>query len=155
MRTTRTIAAGSCAAALALAGCGGSSSSSSGLSQSQIASKLNSICTSNRAAVATIKTPADFATNPVSAANYLDQLKTHAFASLSMVQGLKPNASTKPAFNTFVSAVRHQLGLLVAAEVMARAKNPAGLRDLQAAAAYKRQVVNPAATALGATECAK
>jgi hypothetical protein len=146
--------AGTCAAALALAGCGGSSSSS-GLTQSEIASKLNAICRSNQAENANLKVPADFATNPVSAAAFLDQLKTRAFASLSTVQELKPNSAAKPGFDAFVSAVRHQLGLLVAADVMAHAKNPAGLRDIQAAVTYKQQIQNPAANSLGATECAK
>ncbi|MDQ6778876.1 MAG: hypothetical protein M3071_22235 [Actinomycetota bacterium] len=142
------------AAGIALAGCGGSSSSG-GLSRAQLASKANAACTSYNTAANSIPQPSDFTTNPVAAAAYLDKLKALAGSTFVTITGLHPASSVKPDFVHYIAAERRSIGYLTAADARAHAKNPAGLKDLAAAAKYKRTTIVPLATRLGFTACIK
>jgi hypothetical protein len=139
--------------AIALAGCG--SSGNSGLSKSELASKADAQCTAYTKAATAIPQPKDFVTNPVSAAAYLDKLKPLVAAQEKAMLALKPDSSAKPLWDRFIAAGKHTTALFYDADAKAHAKDRAGLTDLEQLAAYKTGTVNPIATQLGATACAK
>lgn len=139
--------------AIALAGCG--SSGNSGLSQSELATKASAQCSAYTKAATAIPQPKDFATNPVSAAAYLDQLKPLVAAQEKAMLALKPDSGAKPLWDKFVAAGEHTTALFNDAVVKAHAKDRAGITDLVQLASYKIHVVNPIAAQLGATTCAK
>ena len=148
------LAAGSAATgALALAGCG--SSGSSGLSKSQLAAKADAQCTAYTKAATAIPQPKDFATNPVSAGAYLDKLKPLVAAQEAAMVALKPDSSAKSLWNQFVAAGKHTTTLFYDADAKAHARDRAGITDLEQLAAYKTGTLNPIATQLGASSCAK
>ena len=68
---------------------------------------------------------------------------------------LKPDSSVKPLWDQFVAGGEHLTALLGDADAKAHAKDRAGLADLEQLASYKTNTLNPVATQLGATECAK
>jgi hypothetical protein len=139
--------------AIALAGCGGSSNS--GLSKAQLAAKADAQCTAYTKAATAIPQPKDFATNPVSAAAFLDKLKPLVAAQENAMLALKPDSSAKSLWDQFVAAGEHGTALFNDAVAKAHARNPAGLRDLEQLAAYKTSTADPLARQLGASACAK
>jgi hypothetical protein len=151
--------------ALALAGCGSSGKSGTsastagsgngGLSKAQLATKADAQCSAYAKAATAIPQPKDFATNPVSAAAYLDQLKPLVASQERAMLALKPDSSAKPLWDRFVAAGRHLTALFNDADAKAHAKDRAGLTDLQQFAAYKTSTADPLARQLGATVCAK
>jgi hypothetical protein len=139
--------------AIALAGCGGSGNG--GLSKAQLAARADAQCTAYTKAATAIPQPKDFATNARSAAAYLDKLKPLVATQLHAMLALKPDNNAKPLWDRFVAAGKHTTNLFYDADAKAHAKNRAGLTDLEQLAAYKTNTVNPIATQLGATACAK
>lgn len=139
--------------AMALGGCG--SSGSSGLTKAQLASRANAICSSYTKTASAIPQPKDFVTNPVAAAAYLDKLKPLAAAQEKAMLALKPDSSVKALWDQFIAGGEHLTALLNDADAKAHAKDRAGLADLEQLASYKTNTLNPVATQLGATECAK
>jgi hypothetical protein len=139
--------------AIALAGCGGSSNS--GLSKAQLATKADAQCSAYTKAATAVPQPKDFATNPVSAAAYLDKLKPLVAAQENAMLALKPDSSAKALWDRFVAAGKHTTALFYDADGKAHVKDRRGLVDLEQLVAYKTGTVNPIATQLGATTCAK
>jgi hypothetical protein len=140
------------AAPIALAGCGGSSSKGT-LTKDQLASKVNAACLGYSTALTKLRQPADFFTNPVAAAAFLDKLKPLIDKEYADVKSLKAPSSVKADFDAFVAAAKHQLDLAHSAISKAHARDPGGLRDIQAAAAYKKSTITPLAERLGFTSC--
>jgi hypothetical protein len=134
-----------------LAGCGGSSSSA--LSRSELTAKVDGFCTAYHKAVAAISQPTDFFQNPVDAAAYLDKLKPLVHTEFNDIAALTPPGDVKADFETLVADGRHQLGLFDDADAKAHAKDPSGIKDVQDAAAYKRNVLDPLQSKLGFTAC--
>jgi hypothetical protein len=143
------------AAALALAGCGGGGSSSSGLDRQQLDVKLNAMCARYNANLAKLAAPSDFATNPDSAAAYLDRLEALATPDLAAMQAIKPVSSIKAQYDAFVGNVAHQIALLRSADAKAHAHDSSGLAVVQSIADYGTGTVDPAARRLGFAECAR
>ncbi|MDQ6805768.1 MAG: hypothetical protein M3065_12550 [Actinomycetota bacterium] len=144
------------ATSLALAGCGSSSSTtSSGLSRAQLAVKVNAACRSYDTAANAIPQPNDFATNPAAAAAYLDKLKKLANSTFVTVTALQPDSSVKSDFTKYVADETRNIGYLVSADAKAHAKDPSGLKDLEAAARFKSTTIVPLDRKLGFTSCIK
>jgi hypothetical protein len=91
----------------------------------------------------------------VSAAAYLDKLKPLVAAQEAAMLALTPDSSAKSLWDRFVAAGRHTTKLFYQADAKAHARDRTGLADLQQLAAYKTTVVNPIASQLGASTCAK
>jgi hypothetical protein len=123
--------------AIALAGCG---SSSSLLSKAQLATKADAVCSAYTKAATAVPQPKDFLTNPVSAAAYLDKLTPLAATQEKAMLALKPDSGAKALWDRFVAAGEHTTSLLNEADAKAHAK---------------QSTVNPLATQLGATDCAR
>lgn len=154
MNQTPRLAAGfAVTGAIALAGCGGSSNG--GLTKAQLANKSDAQCIAYSKAATAIPQPQDFATNPVSAAAFLDKVKPLVAAQQNAMLALKPDSSAKPLWDRFVAAGQHMTALFNDADAKAHAKDRRGLADLQALAAYKTSTADPLARQLGATACAK
>ncbi len=149
MRRTITLLCGTAASVLALAACG----SSSGLSKSQLAAKVDPICTSLVTQVKTIPVPTDFVQNPAHAATYLGRLITVVENGYNQVSALKPAGSVKAQFDSYSQAIQHELTLLKKAESAAKAKDPSGPQTLNQESQYNSSVVKPDAKALGFTSC--
>jgi hypothetical protein len=141
------------AAALGLAGCGGSSHS--GLTQAQLDTKVNAICTQYRTAVAKIGAPADFATNPVAAAAYLDKVRPLADASVASVNALEPPSDLKAQFDDYRATASREAALLRSAAAKAHARDRSGLTDIQTISTLQQHTLWPAARRLGFTACQK
>lgn len=139
--------------AIAVAGCGGSGDS--GLTKQQLASKADAACTAYTQAATAIPQPNDFATNPVTAAAFLEKLKPLVATQEQAMLALKPDGSAKALWDQFIAAGEHSTALFNDAVAKAQAKDRAGITDLVALATYKIRTVNPIATQLGATACAK
>jgi Putative metallopeptidase len=147
---------GSAAVAMAtivLAGCGGSGGSSD-LSKSELASRANAICASSTAAVNKIPAPADFSSNAVAAAAYLDKVVRLEQSGVNQLKGLKPASDVKAGYEAYLADLSHQLGLLRSADHKAHAKDSSGLQDLSAMQAYQQKTSHPAALRVGLTKCA-
>jgi hypothetical protein len=153
IRIPRLGAAITATAAVTLAGCG--SSGSSGLSKAQLATKADAACSAYTKAATAIPQPKDFATNPVSAAAYLDKLKPLVAAQERAMLAVKPDSSAKALWDQFIAAGKHTTALFYDADAKAHAKDRSGLVDLERLAAYKTGTINPIAIQLGATACAK
>jgi Putative metallopeptidase len=138
------------AAAIVLAGCGGSS----GLSKEKLAARANTICATSNAAADRVPAPADFDTNPVAAAAYLDKVLRLEQSGVDQLKALKPDSSAKAGFETYVADLTHQLGLLRSADRKAHAKDSSGLQDIAAMKTYQQRTSHPAALRLGFTKCA-
>jgi hypothetical protein len=136
--------------AVAIAGCGGSS----GLSKDKLAAKANAICAKSTAAVDRIPAPADFNTNAVSAAAYLDKVVRLEQSGVASLKALKPASGVKGQFDAYLADLSHQLALVRSADGKAHAKDTSGQQDLQALRAYQQRNSHPAAVRLGLTECA-
>jgi Putative metallopeptidase len=141
------------AAAIVLAGCGGSGGSSD-LSKTELASKANAICASSTAAVNRLKAPADFSTNAVAAAAYLDKVLRLEQSGVDQLKALQPASDVKADYQAYVADLSHQLGLLRGADRKAHAKDPSGLQDLTALQTYQQKTSHPAALRVGLTKCA-
>lgn len=139
--------------ALAVAACG--SSSGVQLSKSELAARVNAACRSYVRASTAIPQPRDFATNPVSAAAYLDKLKPLVDSEHAAIAGLEPVPQVRARFARFRAASAHQLRLFDSALAKAHAKDPSGLRELVAASRYKQTVLVPLERSLGFTACAR
>ena len=139
--------------AIALAGCG--SSGNSGLSKAQLAAKADAQCAAYTKAATAIPQPKDFATNPVSAAAFLDRLKPLVAAQERAMLALNPDSSVKALWDRFVAAGKHMTALFDDADAKAHAKDRTGLTDLEQLAAYKTSTADPLARQLGASTCAK
>src|SRR5581483_8933150 len=120
-----------------------------------LATKADAQCTAYTKAATAVPQPKDFATNPVAAAAYLDKLKPLVAAQERAMLALKPDSSAKPLWDRFVAAGEHTTNLFNDAVAKAHAKDRTGLVDIQQLAEYKTTVVNPLATQLGASVCAK
>jgi hypothetical protein len=154
MRQIPRLAAGFAATgALALAGCG--SSANSGLSKDQLASKADAACSAYTKAATAVPQPSDFATNPDSAAAYLDKLTPLVATQEQAMLALKPDSSAKALWGRFIAAGEHTTALFHDADAKAHARDRAGITDLEQLAAYKTSTINPIATQLGASACAK
>lgn len=163
LNTRRAALCAASIAALALAGCGSSNSSSSsststpaaGLSRTALAATVNAACDAYNTAASALKTPADFVSNPASAAAFLDKLKPLVQTEYNAITTLTANASVKADFDAFVAAGKHQTATFNTVAAKAHAKDPTGLKDLAAAQQYKKTTLDPLATKLGFTSCLK
>jgi Putative metallopeptidase len=140
-------------AAIVLAGCGGSGGSSD-LSKAELVSKANAICSTSTATINKIQAPADFSSNAVAAAAYLDKVLKFEQSGVDRLKALKPASDVKADYEAYMTDLSHQLGLLRSADRKAHAKDPSGLKDLDAIATYQKQTSHPAALRLGLTKCA-
>jgi hypothetical protein len=133
---------------IALAGCG-----SSDLNKAQLASKVNSICSSFVTQGRQVPVPPDFTTNSRAAAAYLDKVISLTDNAYSKIKGLGADSSVKSDFNAYLNAVAHDISLLKSAASKAHAKDRTGLVTLQQETAYDRAITRPLATKLGFTRC--
>jgi hypothetical protein len=138
-------------AALVLTSCG--SSSSGPQSAEQLAGKVNAACVKYRKASTAIPQPADFVSNPASAAAYLERLRPLVESEHATIAALEPKAALRARFDRFKTASTHQLGLFESALAKARAGDSGGLRDLLVAARYKQSVMLPLERSLGLMAC--
>lgn len=148
-RATAAVCAATCA--VAIGACGGSSSS--GLSQAELAKKVNAACAAYTKAVGAITPPSDFATNAKAAAAYLDKAKPLVHQEASTIEALKPADSIKATFETYLKDGQHQVALFDSADSKAHAQDPSGLQDLAALAKYKKTTLEPLERKLGFTSC--
>jgi hypothetical protein len=139
-------------AALVPAACGGSPSPSK-LSKSELAAKVNAACTTYATRSTAIPQPRDFASNPASAAAYLDKLRPLVESEHAAIARLDPPSELRARFDQFRAASSHQLRLFETALAKARAGDRSGLQDLLAAARYKRAVMVPLERTLGFGSC--
>jgi len=144
-------------AVLVAAGCGSSSSGSgsSGLSRAQIDASANKLCQEATAQIRAVGAlPADFRTNPTSAAAYLDKTAPIADKTVAALSALTPSASVKDQWNDFILKNRSAQQALDSARARAHAQDPSGLADFEAATGRLSQKLDVAARAVGATGCA-
>lgn len=132
----------------------GSSSSGGGLNYGGLASQANAICrqvTPQRRAVGPL--PADFRTNPVSAAAYLDKAVPIVDQVLVRLAALKPIPADKAGYDQFLAAWRAPTQALDSARVKAHARDPSGYADFQRVSVLAR-AADFQVRKLGADACA-
>jgi hypothetical protein len=138
--------------ALAAAGCG---SSSTTLSRAELAAKVDRACSSYVSSSSAIPQPGNVASNLGAAAAYLEKLKPLVESEHAAIADLKPPPELRAQFDRFVAASTHQLRLFESALAGAEARDPNSLRDLVAAARYKRSVMVALERTLGFKTCQK
>lgn len=147
------VACSAVAASLCLGACGSSSNSS--LSRGELAAKANTICRNAAAAIRNLgNAPADFATNPQSAASYLDRVVAISDNTVAQLAALKPDAGAKTAWSDFVVANQAAQQALDTARVKVEKHDPTGLADFRNAVTSLSQRVTDTANAIGASACA-
>lgn len=132
------------------AGCG----SSSGLSKSELAKQVNSICDQYNSKIKAIKQPSDLASNANSAAAFFDQVAPLFDQALAKFKALKPADSVKTQYNDFLGKISSLASLIDQIKAKADAKDKTGvalLPQIQPATT----AANSAADSLGATDCSK
>ncbi len=143
-------------AALMVAGCGSSSSNgASGLSRTQIDASANKVCEEATAKIQAVGAlPADFRTNPTSAAAYLDKVTPITDRAVAALSALTPSSSVKNQWNEFILKNRSAQQALDSSRARAHARDASGLADFEAATGRLSQKLDAAARAVGATGCA-
>jgi hypothetical protein len=150
-RHTRSTAVALAASACLIAGCGGGGSSK--LTKSELASKESAACKTVAVALRGLgDRPSDFATNPTSAAKYLDKLKAIIDKFDARTKSLAPPDSEKASFNHYVSLLDSATKLLDTADQKAHAKDPSGIQDFNKSNGYGPRL-QAAAKTIGVTSC--
>jgi hypothetical protein len=148
---TRSAAIAVAASACLIAGCGGGGSSK--LTKSELASKESAACKTVAVALRGLgDRPSDFASNPTSAANYLDKLKAIIDRFDARTKGFVPPDSDKASYDHYVSLLNSATKLLDTADQKAHAKDPSGIQDFNKSNAYGPQL-QAAAKTIGVTSC--
>jgi hypothetical protein len=139
------------ASAVLLVGCGGGGSSK--LTKAELVSKESAACKTVAVALRGLgDRPSDFATNPTSAAKYLDKLKTIIDNFDSRTKSFTPPDSEKADWNHFVALLNQATTLLDTADQKAHAKDPSGIQAFNKSNGYGPQL-QAAAKKIGVTSC--
>jgi hypothetical protein len=123
-----------------------------GLSPTDLATKANAACDTYFAALMKPYRPADFRTNPVSAAAFLDMVVRIEATEYNTFTALTP-AKFKADYAAFLVAAKHLHTVLATADAKAHAKDPSGFADLTAGNQYHSATFDPIARKLGFTSC--
>jgi hypothetical protein len=139
------------ATACLIAGCGGGGSSK--LTKAELVSKESAACKTVAAGLRGLgDRPSDFATNPTSAAKYLDKLKAIIDKFDARTKSLVPPDSAKADWNHLVSLLNQATTLLDSADKKAHAKDPSGIQDFNKSNGYGPQL-QAAAKKIGVSSC--
>jgi hypothetical protein len=146
---TRLLVGSLSASAILAAGCG----SSGALNQSQLAAKVNAICASTNAKARTVQSPSGGSASDY--LPYLQALTAITRTERNRIKALKPEASLKSDFETYVSNESQVLALEQRAYTSALTHNFSGVTSAEKAEDGPASALRAAAQHLGWTECAK
>jgi hypothetical protein len=135
---------------LAVAGCGGGGSKT--LSKADLAKQAGDICAKANKDISAVKPPTNLQ-DANAAAAYFAKVVPIGEAAMKKLEGLKPPADDKAAWDDYVAKQRAETDLLVSIFHKAQKKDRTGLTDLQKVPALDSQV-NAAAKKAGVPGCA-
>ena len=148
----RGVAAVSVALGLALGGCGGGDEDEA-LTKSELAKQAGDICDRGEKRLNALRPPADFQTNPTSAAKFLGQFLPIADDTVGDLKALKPPEDLQGAYDDYIKRQESAVNSIRTAQQKAEKRDPTGLRDLQKVA-NESDRIDALANKAGVPRCA-
>lgn len=149
MRSGRKLPAAMAVTVVLIAGCG---SSNSGLSKSQLASKVNSICSQYNPKLNAVPRPTN-ASDVNAVTQYFGQLSPILHQRLAQIQSLKPASNVRGQWNDLVSKYSSVAQVVDTLKAALSARSATVIQSLSPQVAATESAATSAATNLGATGC--